>query len=191
MRGAATRDAAPFSDGPLPDLLGPNVRLLFVGVNPGLTAVATRAPFAGRGNRFYRALHLAGIIDHAIEPSGGLDRADREHLLAIGIGITSLVARPTASAVELRTAELVAGAASLSRLVARVKPRVVAILGITAYRVAFGRRDARVGLQPSDLGGAQLWVVPNPSGRNAHSSVTSLATAYREAAVAAGLAVSL
>jgi TDG/mug DNA glycosylase family protein len=185
------RGAAPSSfEGTVPDVLGPNVRLLFVGVNPGRTAVATQAPFAGRGNRFYVALHLAGITDHVIETSGGLDRADRDHLLTIGIGITSLVARATASAVELGAAELVAGAESLSRRVAQLKPRVVAILGITAYRVAFGQRGARVGRQPRDVGGAQLWVVPNPSGRNARASMGSLAVAYREVAVAAGLAVS-
>ena len=174
----------------LPDLLGPDVRLLFVGINPGLTAVATQIPFAGRGNRFYGALHLAGIIDHAIEAAAGIDHADIERLLARGIGITSLVARPTASADKLEIAELVCGATSLGRLVAQTRPRVVAILGITAYRLAFQERSARVGRQPRDLAGAQLWVVPNPSGRNVRASLTSLATAYREVAVAAGLAVS-
>lgn len=175
----------------LPDLLGPDVRLLFVGINPGQTAVTTRIPFAGRGNRFYRALHLAGIIDHAIETSAGIDHADVERLLARGIGITSLVARATASADKLEIAELVSGATSLGRLVAQTRPRVVVILGITAYRLAFQDRSARVGRQPRDLAGAQLWVAPNPSGRNVRASLTSLATAYREVAAAAGLAVSL
>ena len=181
------RDEPASSAGALSDLIGAGVRLLFVGVNPGLAAVAKQVPFAGRGNRFYRALHLAGITDHVIETAAGLDPADREHLLACGIGITSLVARATASAEEVETTELLAGATALRETVARVQPRVVAILGITSYRVAFQQHSAGLGRQPNDLAGAQLWVVPNPSGRNARASVTSLAAAYREVAVAAGL----
>jgi TDG/mug DNA glycosylase family protein len=174
----------------LPDLLGTDVRLLFVGVNPSRTAVAAQAPFAGSGNRFYAALHFAGVTDHVIQTSGGLDRADREYLFSIGIGITCLVTRATASAVELGAAELVAGAISLSKRVARVQPKVVAILGITAFRAAFKQQGACVGRQPCDIGVAQLWVVPNPSGRNVRTSTRSLAAAYREVAIAAGLAVS-
>jgi TDG/mug DNA glycosylase family protein len=171
----------------LPDLLGPGVRLLFVGINPGLWTVATQSHFGRRGNRFYPALYRAGIIDHAIDASAGFIAADVDHLLDRGIGITNLVARATARADELIPEELLAGAGELERRVARVDAGVVAILGITAYRIAFDRRRAVVGRQPEDLGGSQLWVVPNPSGLNAHASVAGLAAAYREVALAAGI----
>lgn len=174
----------------LPDLLGPDVRLLFVGVNPARSAVATGAPFGRRGNRFYPALHRAGITDRLIDASAGFDPADVEHLHARGVGITSLVARATGSAAELGADELVSGASDLGRRVAEIGPAVVAILGVTAYRTAFGRPGAVVGRQPEDLAGAQLWVVPNPSGRNAHAPVGVLAAAYRETALAAGVEVS-
>jgi double-stranded uracil-DNA glycosylase len=171
----------------LPDLLGPGTRLLFVGINPGLLTVAVQAHFGRRGNRFYPALYRAGIVDHLIDAAEGMRAQDEALLLERGIGITNLVAGATARADELTTAELVAGAANLVRTVTRVQPAVVAMLGITAYRTAFARPKARVGRQPDGIAGAQLWVVPNPSGLNAHASLADLATAYREAAVAAGL----
>lgn len=178
-----------YRGGTLPDLLGPEVRLLFVGINPGLWTVATQSHFGRRGNRFYPALHRAGIIDHVIDASAGFLPADVAHLHERGLGITNLVRQATARADELEPAALLAGGSALTRRVGRVKPAVVAILGITAYRVAFGARRAVVGRQPADLAGAQLWVVPNPSGLNAHATVASLAAAYREVAVAAGIAV--
>ncbi len=184
-----TPDEVPTRGGTVPDLLGPDVRLLFVGVNPGLSAMATRTPFGRRGNRFYPALHLAGITDHRIDASEGFDPADVEHLLAQGVGITRLVARATGSAAELGAGELVSGAAALAGRVAEIGPAAVAILGVTAYRTAFGRPGAVVGRQPDDLAGVPVWVVPNPSGRNAHASVADLAAAYREVAVAAGIDV--
>ena len=171
----------------LPDLVAPDVRLLFVGINPGLLTVAVQSHFGRRGNRFYPALFRAGIIDRLIDASGGYTEEDRAHLLQRGIGITNLVARATARADELTPAELVAGADDLRRRVGALAPKVVAILGVTAYRTAFGRPRTAAGRQPEDLGGSQLWVVPNPSGLNAHATVASLATAYREVAVAAGL----
>jgi TDG/mug DNA glycosylase family protein len=171
----------------LPDLLGPHTRLLFVGVNPGLSAVAVQAPFPRRGNRFYPALFKAGITDRLIDASAGFAPGDREYLTDRGIGITALVSRATARAAELSTAELRAGAGDLLTTVTRVKPQVVAILGITAYRTAFDRPKASTGRQPGLFAGAQLWVVPNPSGLNAHSSLADLAAAYREVAIAAGL----
>jgi TDG/mug DNA glycosylase family protein len=176
-----------FRGGTLPDLLGPKVHLLLVGINPGLLTVATQSHFGRRGNRFYPALFRAGITDRVIDASAGFRPEDVTHLLERGIGITSLVARATARADELAPDELVAGAGDLEHLVERVKPAVVAILGITAYRIAFGRRRAAVGRQPETLAGSQLWVVPNPSGLNAHSSLADLSAAYREVAEAAGI----
>jgi double-stranded uracil-DNA glycosylase len=173
--------------GTLPDLIGSQTRLLFVGVNPGLSAVAVQAPFPLRGNRFYPALFKAGITDRLIDASAGFAPGDRDYLVERGIGITALVPRATASAAELRPAELRAGVQNLVATVARVKPRAVAFLGITAYRIAFAAPDAVAGRQPARLAGAQLWVVPNPSGRNRHASLADLAIAYREVAVAAGL----
>ena len=178
-----------YRDGTLPDLLRADVRLLIVGINPGLWTVAAQSHFGRRGNRFYPALFEAGITDHVIDASAGFAAADIAHLLDRGLGITNLVARATARADELRPDELEAGARQLRRRVAQVRPKAVAVLGITAYRVAFGLRRATVGRQPHDLESAQLWVVPNPSGLNAHSSLSSLAAAYREVAVAAGIEV--
>ncbi|HEY1919215.1 MAG TPA: mismatch-specific DNA-glycosylase [Streptosporangiaceae bacterium] len=178
-----------FRGGTLPDLLGPHTMLLFVGVNPGLSAVAVQAPFPLRGNRFYPALFKAGITDRLIDASAGFAPGDRDYLVDRGIGITALVPRATSSAAELGPDELRAGVRSLVTTVARVKPHVVAFLGISAYRVAFAAPEAVVGRQPELLGGAQLWVVPNPSGRNRHVSLAELADAYREVAIAAGLAL--
>jgi double-stranded uracil-DNA glycosylase len=178
-----------FTGATLPDLISGDVRLLFTGINPGLRSVAVQGHFAPRGNRFYPALLRAGITDHLIDASAGLTPADRAYLLGRGIGITSLVARATASADELGPAELIEGTKRLTATVSRFRPRVVAMLGVTAYRTAFGRPRATLGRQPDDLEGAQLWVVPNPSGRNAHASLDALAAAYREAALAAGISL--
>ncbi|GAA1010707.1 mismatch-specific DNA-glycosylase [Acrocarpospora pleiomorpha] len=176
-----------FRGGTLPDLLGPDVRLLFVGINPGLWTTAVQAHFARRGNRFYPALFRAGIVDRLIDASAGYAPDDLAHLRAKGIGITNIAARTTARADELSAEELIAGGRSLAERVLDIGPKVVAILGITAYRTAFARPRAVAGPQEEDLGGARLWVVPNPSGLNAHSTVASLGHAYREVALAAGI----
>jgi TDG/mug DNA glycosylase family protein len=176
-----------FTGATLPDLISDGVRLLFAGINPGLRSVAVQGHFAPRGNRFYPALLRAGITGHLVDASAGLADADRAYLLGRGIGITSLVARATASADELGPAELTEGTRRLTATVRRFRPQVVAILGITAYRTAFARPRATTGRQPEDLAGAQLWVVPNPSGRNAHAPLDTLAAAYREVALAAGI----
>jgi TDG/mug DNA glycosylase family protein len=173
----------------VPDLVDDGVRLLFVGINPGLASAAAQAHFAPRGNRFFPALAQAGIVDRRIDASAGLTPHDEAHLLARGIGITNLVARATARADELDRDELIEGAKAVASRVLSVNPEVVAILGVTAYRTAFGRPRALTGLQPESLGGAPLWVVPNPSGRNAHASLEDLAQAYRRVALAAGLAL--
>jgi TDG/mug DNA glycosylase family protein len=176
-----------FAGTSVPDLVGPGVALLFVGINPGLWTAATQTHFAHPGNRFYPALHLAGVIDHEIDRGVGMTDDDRAQLVAHGIGISNLVDRATAKASELSREELIAGGEQLRRRVRAWAPAVVAVAGITAYRTAFGERGARVGRQPDQFEGAQLWVVPNPSGLNAHETIESLAAAYREPAVAAGI----
>jgi TDG/mug DNA glycosylase family protein len=172
----------------LPDLAGDGLRLLIVGINPGLQSAATQAHFSRRG-RFYKALFHAGITERVIDASNGMTPDDRAHLVARGVGIASLVPGATRRADELDLGQLRAGAASLTERAMILRPVVVAMLGITAYRVAFDRRKAVVGRQPEPIGDAQLWVVPNPSGLNAHSSLADLSNAYREVAVAAGIRV--
>lgn len=178
-----------FRGGTLPDTVGPGTRLLFVGFNPGLRSVAVQAPFSLRSNRFWPTLYRAGILDRVVDASQGLDDADRAYIIARGVGLTSLVRRATARADELSPAELVAGARELERRVAATPPRVVAILGITAYRIAFGVKSALPGEQSARIAGVPVWVVPNPSGLNAHATSVALATAYRAAAIAADIEV--
>jgi G:T/U mismatch-specific DNA glycosylase len=168
-------------------MVGPDLRLLFVGINPGLWTAATQTPFAHPGNRFYPALAMAGIIPRLPSFAAGLSDADRQGFLDAGIGISNLVKRATVRADELTVEELRAGAARLALDVARWKPVVVAVVGLTAYRQGFGRSKARAGKQPENLAESQLWVVPNPSGLNAHDTISSLAQAYAEPARAAGI----
>ncbi|WP_134767203.1 mismatch-specific DNA-glycosylase [Nocardioides sp. 1609] len=180
-----------FRDAEVPDLLpahGTPLRLLFVGINPGLWTAATATHFAHPGNRFYPALLRGGVVDRRIDPAAGMTDADRDHLRSRGIGITNVVRRATAKASDLTSEELRAGGAELADLVRRAHPAVVAIAGITAYRTAFGVPRATPGRQPEPFEGAALWVVPNPSGLNAHETVESLAAAYAEPARAAGVA---
>jgi len=176
-----------YRDTTVPDLVGPGLRLLFVGINPGLWTAATGTHFAHPGNRFYPALLRAGVIRRAIDPAAGMDDDERAHLIERGIGITNIAPRATARASELSRDELRAGARDLVGRIERWRPVVVAIAGITAYRVGFDRPRAQPGRQVEPLGGAELWIVPNPSGLNAHETVTTLAAAYRRVARAAGL----
>lgn len=180
-----------FRDAVVPDLLpgpaDPPLRLLFVGINPGLWTAATQTHFAHPGNRFYPALLRAGILEEPVDAAAGMSEDDRARFRARGIGITNLVRRATVKASELTTTELREGGAELVRLVERVRPRVVAVAGITAYRQAFALPKAVPGRQPGPIGPAELWVVPNPSGLNAHETVASLADAYRRPAIAAGV----
>ncbi|SIS19306.1 mismatch-specific DNA-glycosylase [Williamsia sterculiae] len=169
------------------DLLGDDCRLLFVGINPGLVSAAVNAHFARRGNRFYPALQAAGLTDRVIDASTGMSDRDRDALTRRGIGITNIVGRASAKATDLDSDELRRGADELAAKVEHVTPAVVAILGVGAYRIAFDRPGAVVGRQEARLGGAELWVAPNPSGLNAHETVTSLGRAYHEIAVAAGV----
>lgn len=163
------------------DLIDDRVRLLFVGINPGLWTAAVNAHFARRGNRFWPALHTAGITPRLIEVSDGMSEEDRDVVLGLGIGITNIVPTASARAEELSLDELRAGAAALEVKVQRWGPRVVAVLGITAYRQAFVKPQAAQGRQDDRLGGAELWVLPNPSGLNAHDTIDSLAASYRRA----------
>ncbi len=176
-----------YRDVGLPDLVGPGLKLLFVGINPGLWTAATQTHFAHPGNRFYPALRLARIIDRDIDRVKGMSDADRSYLVGRGIGNTNLVNRATIRADELTAPELRAGRQRLERFVIEHRPRVVAIAGITAFRTAFGRKAAKTGPQPDTLGSAQVWVIPNPSGLNAHETIATLAAAYAEPARAAGL----
>jgi TDG/mug DNA glycosylase family protein len=176
-----------FRGAAIPDLVGPGLRLLLCGINPGLRAAATGTHFAHPGNRFYPALAAAGILPAFPRIGDGMTDADRAAVIARGVGITSLVHRATARADELSAEELREGARVLTDTVDRLRPVVVAIIGISAYRIAFQRPTARTGRQPELLAGAELWVVPNPSGLNAHDTVASLAVAYAEPARAAGV----
>ena len=169
------------------DLVGPGVRLLFVGINPGLWTAAVNAHFARPGNRFWPALHRAGITERQIDASEGLAPGDADELVRRGVGISNLVNIATARADELTPAQLAQGAEHLRRLVATTKPRVVAMLGLTAYRAAFKVKAAPTGRQAAPIEGAELWVLPNPSGLNAHAQLDDLARWYRAAADAAGV----
>ena len=174
-------------DTTLPDLLGPGLRLLVCGINPSLWAAATQEHFARPGNRFWPALHDAGLTGHLVDCSAGMSEADREHVVGRGLGITNLVRRATARADELDPAEFVAGRERLAGLVAERRPAVVAVAGVTAYRHAFAEPRAALGRQERELAGAQLWVLPSPSGLNAHASRAGLAAAFAEVGRAAGM----
>ena len=178
-----------FRNSSVPDLIGPGPKLLFVGINPGLWTAATQTHFCHPGNRFYPALRLAGIIDRELDRGKPMTEQDRAYLMQRGIGITNLVNRATARADELSPAELRAGRTRLEEFVALHHPVVVAIAGLTAYRAAFGNPRARGGEQADRLSNARVWVVPNPSGLNAHETITSLAQAYAEAARVAGVII--
>ena len=156
------------------DVIAPRLQVLFCGINPGLYSGATGHHFARPGNRFWPTLWAAGFTDRLVRPW------EEQQLLEYGLGITNLVARATATAAELGRDELRAGHARLVRKVRRFQPRAVAVLGIGAYREAFGDRGAVVGRQPASLGRTLLWVLPNPSGLNANHQLPDLARAFRQ-----------
>jgi TDG/mug DNA glycosylase family protein len=166
--------------GKVPDVVAPGLRVLFCGINPGLYSAAVGQHFARPGNRFWKALHGAGFTERVLAPD------EQRLLLDRGCGITNLVARETASADQLDAGELRAGGRALERKVRRLGALWVAVLGVTAYRVAFGEPVARVGEQQRTIGGARVWVLPNPSGLNAHYQVADLVRAFRELRDAAG-----
>jgi double-stranded uracil-DNA glycosylase len=158
----------------IPDLVGPGMRVLLVGINPSLYSGWSGRHFARPGNRLWRTLHEAGWTDRVLHPS------ETAAILDAGLGITNLVARATARADELSAEEMRAGVEPLRRLVRRARPAYVAFLGVTAYRVAFGRAKAVVGRQDELFEGAAVWVLPNPSGLNAHYQQPALSAAYGE-----------
>lgn len=156
------------------DVIAPRLRVLFCGINPGLYSSATGHHFARPGNRFWPTLHGAGFTDRRLQPW------EEHELLDQRLGITNLVARSSASADELEPSELVAGRRKLLSKVKRYEPAFLAVLGVTAYRTAFEKPRAVLGNQPELLGAAAVWVLPNPSGLNAHHQLADLIRLFRE-----------
>ena len=185
--GFTTEELARYRDATVPDLIGPQPLLLFVGINPGLWTVATQTHFCHPSNRFYPALRTAGLIGWTPDNSVGMTDAQRAAFTDKGMAITNLVNRATTRASELSNQELASGGQRLRDLAVELAPRVVAVAGVTAFRTAFGRPKAAVGRQEESLATAELWVVPNPSGLNAHETVDSLADWYSRSATAAGI----
>lgn len=162
------------------DLIGPGLQVLFCGINPSLYSAAVGHHFARPGNRFWPALHAGGFSDRLLSPFEELA------LLDLGYGITNVVSRATTAADELANDELIAGAETLIRKVVDHRPTFVAFLGITAYRTAFGRARAALGRQEERLGPSAIWVLPNPSGLNAHYRPADLARLFAELRLEAG-----
>lgn len=161
-------------DKTVPDVIAPGLTVLFCGINPGLYTAAVGHHFARPGNRFWRAIHDAGLTPRLLSP------ADQRELLDYGIGIVNMIARTTATAAELSDDEIRAGGRMLVDKVVRFRPRKVAFLGVSTYRTAFDRPKASVGRQEERIGGSETWVLPNPSGLNAHYQLPQLAAAYRQ-----------
>lgn len=155
------------------DVIGPELRVLFCGINPGLYTAWSGHHFAGPGNRFWPALHEGGFTDRRLHPS------EERALLPLGFGITNVVARATATAAELGPEEYVRGGEVLAAKVAAYRPRILAVLGMGAYRTAFARPKAGLGEQVERMGDTRLWVLPNPSGLNANYSRADLAALFR------------
>jgi len=153
-------------------VVGAGLRVLFSGINPGLYSAATGRHFARPGNRFWPALHHSGFTARQLRPD------EQEQLLDLGLGMTNIVARATARADELTADELRLGGRELRAKVGQLRPRWLAVVGVTAYRTAFGRPGAAVGPADDVLGGTRLWVLPNPSGLNAHWNAEGLAAEF-------------
>ena len=156
----------------IPDVIAPGLAVLFCGINPSLYSAATGHHFARPGNRFWPALHLSGFTPRQLRPD------EQDLLLTFGLGVTNVVARATARADELTAGELRSGAGRLTRLAVEHAPRFVAVVGVSAYRTGFDRPQATVGEQPERIAGARLWVLPNPSGLNAHYQLPALASEF-------------
>lgn len=157
----------------VPDVLAPDLRVLFCGINPGLWSGATGHHFARPGNRFWPALFRSGFTPRLLRPD------EEDELLELGLGITNVVPRTTAKAAELTGQELRDGGDALVERVRRYRPRILAVLGLGAYRTAFGRPRTTVGRQPEGFDGTEVWVLPNPSGLNAHYTLDALAAEFR------------
>jgi TDG/mug DNA glycosylase family protein len=161
-------------DKTVPDVIAHDLRALFCGINPGLYSAYTGHHFARPGNRFWPALHTGGFTPRLLHPS------EERELLGLGFGITNVVERASAAADELSHVELVAGGKRLRTRVKRFRPRFLAVLGVGAYRAAFDRPKAVLGLQPGAIGETKVWVLPNPSGLNAHYRAADLAKLFRD-----------
>jgi TDG/mug DNA glycosylase family protein len=158
----------------LRDVIAPGLRILFCGINPGLYSGATGHHFARPGNRFWPTLYQAGFTPRLLDPS------EQQELLTLGYGITNLVPRTTATADELTADELLAGRKQLERKVKRYQPHVLAVLGIGAYRLAFQEPKATLGPQAKSIGDTRIWILPNPSGLNAHYQLSGLVEQFRK-----------
>ncbi|MEV6120124.1 G/U mismatch-specific DNA glycosylase [Streptomyces sp. NPDC052077] len=163
----------------VPDVVADGLHVLFCGINPGLMTAATGHHFARPGNRFWPVLHRSGFTPRLLQPS------EQRELLSYGLGITNVVARASARADELTTEEYREGGRSLTRRVTRLRPRWLAVVGVTAYRVAFDDRHAKIGPQNRTIGGTRVWVLPNPSGLNAHWTAETMAEEYTSLRAAA------
>lgn len=183
-----TRDElAGFENATIDDVIAEHTTLLIVGINPGLWTAAVNAPFAHPANRFWPSLAEAGLMPHRVDASRGLTDDDLATFTAQGFSLTNIVGRASARAAELSAEELRAGRAQLEQLAQRLSPRVIAILGITAYRTAFEDKNAVLGKQDREIAGAEVWVLPQPSGLNAHSPLPVLADWWRQVGHAAGI----
>ena len=165
----------------LTDVISTSLNIVFCGINPGLKSAAVGRHFANRTNRFWRVLHLAGLTDRQLEPE------EARLLLDYGCGITSAVARPTASATDLSRADYISAQPAFERKIAKYRPRYLAFLGKPACSVFLNQRDLSWGLQPTTLGGSAVWVLPSPSGLNRAFTIGKLTDAYRELFEAVGL----
>jgi TDG/mug DNA glycosylase family protein len=163
----------------VPDVIGPGLRALFCGINPGLYSGSVGHHFARPGNRFWPTLYAAGFTGRLLSPF------EEEELLKQGYGITNLVARATATAAELSNEELIQGRRQLETKIANYRPRILAVLGVGAYRTAFQRPKAKLGRQDETIAGAMIWLLPNPSGLNAHYQLPDLAALYQQMRLAA------
>lgn len=173
-RGPTRAELLAYEGRTLADVIAPGLRVLFCGINPGLYTAWAGHHFARPGNRFWPALHRSGFTPRLFEPS------EQDQLIALGLGITNVVARATATAAQLSAAELRAGGAALRSTVEHYAPSYLAVLGVTAYRSAFGEPRATLGEQSRRVGATTVWVLPNPSGLNAHYPPDALATLFAE-----------
>lgn len=155
-------------------MIAPDLDVLFCGINPGLYTAAVQQHFGRPGNRFWPTLHRAGFTPRLFHPS------EQYELLKLGYGITNVVARATAAADELSRDELLEGGRTLTRKVKKYKPRILAVVGVGAYRTAFERPKAKLGLQEETIGETRVWVLPNPSGLNANYQADALVELFRE-----------
>lgn len=173
MPRPSKEDIASARDKTVPDVLAEDLNVLFCGINPGLYSAAVGYHFGRPGNRFWKVIHLAGFTPRQLAPR------EQSQLLQFYLGITNLVPRATATADQLDPAELKQGAAELEKKVKTCRPKYVAFLGLGAYRTAFGRKAAQVGPQVHRIGDSQVWLLPNPSGLNAHYQIDDLVRLYR------------